>query len=211
MKLSPSAASRALTCALLSGVVCVQAVLAQSPPPATAPAAAAGAPAAQQAAKAALPKGIALPRLDRLTEEQLLRLEKVALDKGTSIPVPGPIAAVLHLAPEQVAPLVRQVSFRGDDGTKHGFARLNDGTGFFLFRTVAANDMSVYRLDTNQKVLAAAHNFQGGRLIALPPAEAQVEVDGELAAWSRVLSPKGVSMPRPDGAPAAPVPAAPKP
>lgn len=161
-----------------------------------APADLAPAPASAPSAPArnALPQ---LLKLDRLTDEQLQRLRKVANDQGTSIALPPAVVAILRLSPGAVAPLVRQVSFQREDGVKHGFARLNDDSGFFLFRKSGPQDLSVFRLDAAQKLVGAAHTFQGERLITLPPGAAQAAVDAELAAWSSVLSPRGVSLPRP--------------
>ncbi len=148
-----------------------------------------------------------LLRVDRLTDEQVQRLEKVAREQGTSIGVPGPIASALHLEAAQIAPVVRQVSFQKEDGIKHGFARLNDGSGYFLFARGPDHGVTVLRVNNDFGLLGAAHTFAGNRFVALPPAEANDRLHGEILAWSGVLSPKGVVMPPPRKPPAeGPVP-----
>ena len=137
-------------------------------------------------------------KAEKLTDEQLLRLRKVALAQGSSIPVPPPLVDALHFTPAQIRPSVRQVSFQGDDGVKHGFARLNDDSGYFLFHR-SPDGLSAYHVDKDFHLVGAAHNFGGDRFMALPPKAAQDEVLGEVAAWSRVLAPKVVTPPAPTG------------
>lgn len=141
--------------------------------------------------------------LDTLSDEQLGRLRKVALDKGTSIPVPPALTAALRFSPEQVAPAVRQVSFQGDDGVKHGFARLNDESGYFLFRRAPAG-IWAFHVGKDLKLVVAAHNFSAQAFIALPEAAGREELAAELNAWSRVLSPHGISLVPPGSATPAP-------
>jgi hypothetical protein len=86
------------------------------------------------------------------------------------------------------------VSFQLDDGVKHGFARLNDGSGYFLFHR-APDGVSAYHVDKDFTLVDAAHNFGSDRFVALPAKPAQDDINAEVAAWSRVLSPKGVSPP----------------
>lgn len=147
------------------------------------------------AAPGALPQQL---KLDKLTDEQLQRLRSVANAQGTSIALPPAVVAILRLQAGAVAPVVRQVSFQREDGIKHGFARLNDGSGYFLFRKDGPSALSVFRLDAGQKLVVAAHTFAGERLVTLPASAAQAGADAELAAWSGVLSPRGVSLPRPE-------------
>ena len=142
-------------------------------------------------------------KFEKLTEEQLGRLRKVALDKGSTLPVPAPLVGVLRLSPPQIAPTLRQVSFQGEDGVKNGFARLNDDSGYFFFRK-APTGLSAFHVDASLKLVAAAHDFAAERFIALPEKDAQDELNAEMLAWSRVLSPRGVSMPAPGARPRAP-------
>jgi len=151
-------------------------------------------------------------KLERLTDEQLGRLRKVALEQGSSIPVPPVLVGVLRLSPAQIAPTLRQVSFQGDDGVKHGFARLNDDTGYFFFRHSPVG-LWAFHAEKDLKLTAGARNFSAKQFIALPAKEGQEEFAAEMNAWSRVLSPRGVSLPRPDAhmAPGAALPNAPMP
>jgi len=153
-------------------------------------------------------------KLEKLTDEQLGRLRKVAIDKGTSVPLPPLLVGVLRLTPAQVAPAVRQVSFQGDDGTKHSFAHLNDESGYFFFRRAPAG-MWAFRADKDLKLVASARNFSAEQFMALPAKEGEEELAAEMLAWSKVLSPRGVSLPKPDPrlAPSgnAPLPALPSP
>ncbi len=130
-----------------------------------------------------------------LTPEQLLRLERVVAARGTQIPVPAPVAAVLKLEAAQIAPSIRQVTFQDDEGVKHGFAPLHDASGFFLFRRSQTDGLTVFRLGRELQLLGAAHNFQGDRFLELTPGQAQIQSQAELASWSRVLTPRGASMP----------------
>jgi hypothetical protein len=151
-------------------------------------------------AQAAVPGGAVEATPGRLSDEQLGRLQRIALDKGSSIPVPAPLASALDLRSAQVGPAVRQVSFQSDDGVKHGYARLNDGSGHFLFRKSAAG-LSVFHVDAAFKLVAAAHDFGGERFIALAAQEGQDQLDGEVAAWSRVLVPRVAPLPLPSPLP----------
>ncbi len=141
---------------------------------------------------------------ERLTDEQLVRLQKVALSQGSSIAIPPGLVGVLHFTPAQVTPTLRQVSFQLDDGVKHGFARLNDGSGYFLFRR-APDGVSAYHVDKDFTLVDAAHNFSNDRFVALPAKPAQDGINAEIVAWERVLSPKGVAPP-PGPKPAADAP-----
>ena len=150
---------------------------------------------------------------ETLTDEQLGRLRKVAIDKGTSVPLPRLLAAALHLAPAQVAPAVRQVSFQGDDGTKHGFAHLNDESGYFFFRRSPAG-LWAFRADNDLKLVASARNFSAEQFIALPAKEGQEELAAELITWSKVLSQPaapapGALQPPPGTEPVPPLPSSP--
>jgi len=136
-------------------------------------------------------------KLDRLTDEQLGRLRKVALEKGSTIPIPAVLAGVLHLTPAQIAPAVRQATFQSDDGVKHGFAHLNDDTGYFFFRR-SAEGLWAFHADKALKLELGARNFSAGQFIALPAKDGEEEFAAEMNAWSRVLSPRGVSLPTPD-------------
>ncbi len=185
----------------LRSILLLAAALAALPALAASPAAASDAAPARPAPRPAVIQPPSLLRLDRLTGEQILRLEKIARDQGSSIAIPQPIAAALHLDAAQIAPVVRQVSFQQADGVKHGFARLNDGSGYFLFAREPDSAVTVYRVDKGFALLGAAHTFAGGRFISLDPAQARNRLQGEIAAWSGVLSPKGVVMP-PPGKPA---------
>ncbi len=140
------------------------------------------------------------PKLDTLTDEQLVRLRKVALDKGTSVPLPPALTAVLRLSAAQVGPAVRQVTFQGDDGVKHGFARLNDDSGYFFFRR-SPNGVWVFHADKSLSLVIAAHTFSAQQFIALPEGSGHDELAAEMMAWSRVLSPRGVSLPPPGARP----------
>jgi hypothetical protein len=135
-------------------------------------------------------------KLEKLSDEQLVRLQKVALAQGSSIAVPPPLVGVLHFTPAQIAPALRQVSFQLEDGVKHGFAHLNDDTGYFLFRR-SPDGLSAYHVDKDFHLVDAAHNFGSDRFVALPAKEAQDEINGEVLAWSQVLAPKTVPVPPP--------------
>lgn len=152
----------------------------------------------------ALAAAAAAPLPDRLSPEQLARLQIIALQQGSTIPMPAALVDVLHLTPAQVSPSVRQVSFQEDDGVKHGFARLNDGSGYFLFRRSQEAGVSAYHVDRSFHLVAAAHNFTNERYMALPDAAAQAQLADEARAWSRVLTPKGAPPAAAPVAPAAP-------
>jgi hypothetical protein len=153
-------------------------------------------------------------KLEKLTEEQLGRLRKIALDQGSTIPVPPLLVGVLRLSAGQIAPSVRQVAFQGDDGAKHGFARLNDGSGYFFFRRSPAG-LWAFHADPRLVLVVAARNFSTEQFIALSAKDGQEAFAAEMVAWSRVLSPRGVSLPAPGTHPAqqmtSPIPALPPP
>ncbi len=187
----PTASFRAALLAL--GAACAFTAAARDGAPATAPPAAAAAnPAAAAGADATR----------ALSVEQLTRLELVVVRQGTSVPVPQPIAQAAHFTPTQVAPVVRQVSFLDDDGVKHGFAFLNDHSGYFLFRRHGDQDLSVYHVDLSFHIVGAAHNFQGSRFMELPEHEATDGLGGEILAWNRVMTPRATGAKEAAGAPA---------
>lgn len=74
-----------------------------------------------------------------LLEEHFTHLLKVVDEKGTKISLPPSVAGVLDLKPG--APhTATQVAFQEEGGgTKHGFARLDDGTGYFMFSRLGAH------------------------------------------------------------------------
>jgi len=131
-----------------------------------------------------------------LTSEQLTRLLKVVDKEGSHAAVPASVAGLLDLNPKQLAPDIKQVVYQDEDGNKHGFAPLNDGSGFFMFRAGASLGHSVYRVDEKMHLVRAARSLvRNGPLLPVAPNEAQRELDDEFASWSRVLSPNGPSAP----------------
>jgi len=174
---------------------------AQDTRPAAAPAAA---PAADAKAPAANPPGgvDARPRLQTraLTPSELDRLEKITLEKGSSVPLPENLVRALKMTPRQVAPTVRQSSFVENDdfrkgGARHGFALFNDGSGFFLFRRDAKDGVSVFHIDRRFRLVAAAHEFEGERYLEMTDVAALKALQGEVEAWAHVLSPRGPVLP----------------
>lgn len=162
---------------------------------ALAPAQPAPAP-ADASAPAKVPAAPAPPAARGLTTEELARLEKVVLEKGSNIPIPPDIAALLHFSPREIGTSVRQATTQDGEGIRHGFALLNDGSGFFLFRRGPERDgLAVFRTDRQFHLLGAARNLVGKRFIDLADAEARAELQVELNAWTQVLSPGG-SVPR---------------
>lgn len=133
-----------------------------------------------------------------LTDAQIGRLRNIAIDKGSAMPVPPPLATVLRFTPAQVTPVVRQVSFQGDDGVKHGFAHLNDDSGYLFFRRSPAGAWA-FHTDRNLQLVMGAHTFSAQQFIALPEASARDELAAEMGAWSRVLSAQGAPAPAPAG------------
>ena len=131
-----------------------------------------------------------------LTQDEMSRLLKVVDRHGSYTTIPADVASVLKLTPAQHTPDIKQVAYEDDKGNRHGFAPLNDGSGFFLFSAGPLRRQTVFVLDTEQHLLHAARNLQSnGPLIGLPSQEAQQELDEELRRWSKVLSPEGPSMP----------------
>jgi hypothetical protein len=127
-----------------------------------------------------------------LTYEQLQRLLKVVDQRGTHAAIPHNVASVLELYPKQLTPDLKEVAVLDEDGNRHGFAPLNDGSGFFMFRNGETMGNSVYRVDSTLHLVRAARSLvKNGPMISLPEAEAQKELDEEFARWSRLLSPNG--------------------
>ena len=192
------AARRARSPASLPAVCFVSFLLAAATAAAQAPAQESGA--APGAGTAAAPATARL-HARALTPPELERLEKITLEKGTSVPLPAALASALHMTARQIAPTVRQSSFIEDDnfrggGTRHGFALFNDGSGFFLFRRDTQRGVSVFHIDRHFGLVAAAHEFPGQRYLEMTDQAALQELQGEVDAWGRVLSPRGpVSLP----------------
>jgi hypothetical protein len=137
-----------------------------------------------------------------LTTEQLSRLLKVVDTRGSRATVPASVAAMLDLKPDQLSPDIKQAAYLDDQGNRHGFAPLNDQSGFFMFRSGASLGQSVYRVDATLHLVRAARSLvKNGPLLALPEAEAQKELDEEFARWSKLLSPNGPAVKPPPGFP----------
>lgn len=129
-----------------------------------------------------------------LTHDQLQRLVRVVEQRGSRALIPAGVAALLGLAPKQVAPDIKQAAYQDAEGNRHGFGPLNDGSGYFMFRSGTAFGQSVFRVDAQLRLVRAARTLRSnGPLIELPPTEARKELDDEFARWSRVLSPNGMA------------------
>jgi hypothetical protein len=138
-----------------------------------------------------------------LSPEQLKQLLKVDDNKGSRIPLPDPVKATLALTTEQVKDGVKQVMFEDSSGVRHGFAQLSDHSGYFMVRREANSDHTVFHVDDKLKLVKAARNFAAGeRLIALPPEEAERQLQEEFAQWSKVLVPAPAKASAPASAPA---------
>ncbi len=135
----------------------------------------------------------------RLTHEELGRLLKVVDERGTRTTIPRAVASTLQLKAGQYTPDVKQAAYRDEEGNRHGFARLNDGSGFFMFSSGASLGHVVYVVDSDLHLVHAARSLlKNGPLLVLPEAEAQRELDEEFHRWSKLLSPNGpVVAPRP--------------
>ena len=134
-----------------------------------------------------------------LTQEQLGRLLKVVDQRGSRTTIPPAVASVLQLQPAQYTPDIKQATYLDEPGNRHGFAPLNDGSGFFMFSSGPSFGQIVYRVDPDLHLVRAARSLlKNGPLLALPDAEAQRELDDELRQWSKLLSPNGaVVRPKP--------------
>jgi len=138
-----------------------------------------------------------------LTPEQLGRLLKVVDQRGSRTTIPHAVASVLQLQPSQHTPDIKQVAYVDEEGGRHGFAPLHDGSGFFMFRSGASFGQIVYLVDPDLHLVRAARSLlKNGPLLALPDAEARRELDDELRQWSKLLSPNGAVV-RPKPGPAA--------
>jgi hypothetical protein len=138
-----------------------------------------------------------------LTQEQLERLLKVVDQRGSRTPLPHAVASVLQLQPNQHTPDIKQVAYVDEQGVRHGFAPLKDGSGFFMFSSGASFGQIVYWVDPDLHLVRAARSLmRNGPLLALPDAEARRELDDEFLQWSKLLSPNGaVVRPKPVPAP----------
>ena len=127
-----------------------------------------------------------------LTHEELGRLLKVVDKHGTRVALPRTVTSALQLKTAQHTPDIKEAAWLDEAGNRHGFAPLNDGSGFFMFSSGAALGQAVYLVDPNLHLVHAARSLlKNGPLIALPDAEAQRELEEEFRRWSKVLSPAG--------------------
>jgi hypothetical protein len=141
--------------------------------------------------------GPAWPLGQTLTRDELARLLKVVDERGSHASIPRMVATVLQLQPAQHSPDIKEAAYLDDAGLKHGFGRLNDGSGYFMFRGGASQGQTVYVVDPSLHLVRAARSLLvNGPLIPLPEAEAQQELDDEFRQWSKVLSPAGPSAPK---------------
>jgi hypothetical protein len=132
-----------------------------------------------------------------LTLDELSRLLKVVDQRGSHTTIPQQVASVLQLQPAQHTPDIKEAAYLDDAGTKHGFGPLNDGSGYFMFRSGGSQGQTVYVVDPSLHLVRAARSLLvNGPLIPLPQDEAQRELDDEFHHWSKVLSPAGPSAPK---------------
>jgi hypothetical protein len=130
-----------------------------------------------------------------LTPEELGRLLKVIDKQGSHAVLPRDVVAVLQLTAAQLGPDLKEAAWQDEEGIKHGFAPLNDGSGYFMFTSRPTQGQTVYVVDTDQHLVHAARTLlKGAPMIALPEQEAQRELEEEFRKWSKVLSPEGPSM-----------------
>jgi hypothetical protein len=133
-----------------------------------------------------------------LTNEELGRLVKAVDKHGSRTRLPQDVASILQLKPAQLAPDIKEAAWLDEQGTRHGFAPLNDGSGFFMFSSGKSAGQTVYFVDPDLHLIHAARTLlKGAPMLALPNAEAQRELDEEFRRWSKVLSPEGPSAPKP--------------
>jgi len=131
-----------------------------------------------------------------LTREELGRLLKVVDTRGSRTSLPQTVASVLQLKPAQYTPDIKQAAYVDEQGNRHGFAPLSDGSGYFMFSFGTALGHTVYVVDPELHLVHAARSLvKGGPLLALPEAEARQELDEELTRWSKLLSPGGPAVP----------------
>lgn len=127
-----------------------------------------------------------------LTHEQLERLLKVVDQRGTRVAIPPSVASVLQLKTGQLTPDIKEAAYLDEEGNRHGFGPLSDGSGFFMFSSGTSLGQIVYVVDPALHLVHAARSLmKNGPLIALPDVEAQRELEEEFRRWSKVLSPGG--------------------
>jgi hypothetical protein len=143
---------------------------------------------------AALPARAADPTLEF---EPLSRLLKVVYDKGTQIELPPPVTTVLKLKEPQYAPKIWQATYQSEDKVKHGFAPLNDKSGYLLFRRDPLGGLSLYLTAPDFHLVAAARSDRGSGFVTIERDEAQSGLNDEVRHWSEVLKPKPGMTPLP--------------
>jgi hypothetical protein len=126
-----------------------------------------------------------------LTHEQLERLLKVVESKGTHTKVPPAVASMLRFEPKQLMPDIKEAAFVDDAGVKHGFAPLNDGSGFFMFRSTPSFGHSVFHVDSRLQLVRAARGVLKQPLKIMSDEEGEKELSEEYVRWSKALSPNG--------------------
>jgi hypothetical protein len=124
-----------------------------------------------------------------LPDEYFTHLLKVVDERGTKISLPPSVAAALQLKPGG-AHTATQVAFEETGGAKHGFARLDDGSGYFMFSRPVAAAVTVFSVSPELKLVRAAGELGRDRLIGLSQAEGQRRLAEEFAAWETVLAAK---------------------
>jgi hypothetical protein len=143
----------------------------------------------------------------RLNKVQVDQIRKVIEQQGTKIPVPPPIATGLGLSARQIEPTIRQATFIDPEGVKHGFAELNDGSGYFLFRRSKKDGLAIFHCDREFNLVRAIREFETNQFLELSDADAKVEWTNEIEAWARVVMQRGAKAPtltQPLQVPAAP-------
>jgi hypothetical protein len=125
-----------------------------------------------------------------LSALDLAGLLKVVESRGGRVTIPPPVQSSLGLTPAQASPGIKQAAYMDEQGTRHGFAPLNDRSGYFMFRLGKTSGQTVFHVDPQLHLVRAASSFRGNDdLIGLPEQQAQRELGEEFAGWSRILAP----------------------
>ncbi|MBK5274705.1 MAG: hypothetical protein JJE30_06605 [Desulfuromonadales bacterium] len=75
------------------------------------------------------------------------------------------------------------VSGRDENNILHIFARLNNGAGYYLTREPSPDEMHLYWVGFDFKVIAAISVSKDNGTAVIPAAEAQKELASEYAEW----------------------------
>lgn len=120
-----------------------------------------------------------------LTDIQIQKLLKLTIDHGHDITIDQSVTAALGLTGPGESLTVRQVHVITNPQLGHAFQKAMKDDGY-LFGTVYPDSFRVYRTNANQELMGAVEKHPNQVPVVIPVADAQQQLQVELAYWGTI-------------------------